>query len=693
MGAVTGGEGGGSGGWRVCCGLLLALAALYIEGASGQYAYPIQHNLKTKYVVGGLAFNGPEILYKEMTETFQTHLNQVVGPRFDPPLEFELVALDFTSTFTTVDDGTIDFIYTNPSLYSCAESEHDLLSLATLRRSQLGQAVSAFGGVIFVRADNNEVQTIRDIFDKTVAAASISGLGSGQAQWLEMEKKGMNLMQDPKQVIFTSNQGLVVKMVYHGEIDVGFVRTDQIERMEDDNAELKKGVPTRRSMFKYIDVKKLTHDGGAPYPFNGSTDLYPEWNLGALPTVDWKVVLEVQRALQALNSTSAAAQAGKYLSWQPSLSYLPLRDMQRTLGLLFDNENGKRACRRSSELYDLISCPEGHFKSSQAEVAKGCADAGLPCPAGLQCVCRPCVRAEKVEIIPFNSTALKGLESTESRLVRNALRCGKMQVCGSFQQREELTVMLKDNVAHSGPTIHTYVLRIDEAERAGVFELVNKTETSMFLRMSESVTQMGTHVLELFVNDTQLDNSPVRLLIRPRDCSLVFGEGSLRVPDETGECLCQSGTFELGGRCTQTFVVVLSVLLPTGACLLVCLGAYFFLSRNRLDALWQLQESDLVYADPPVVIGKGSFGLVLQADCRGTTVAVKRVLPPKGSNVVEDQDMFELDRWVERTAQSSIAMPDIQMAILGVGEPTSPPLPAADANFSGSDSDVLIAHS
>jgi hypothetical protein len=36
---------------------------------------------------------------------------------------------------------------------------------------------------------------------RVVAAASISGLGSGQAQWLVMQNKGMSLMQDPAQVL------------------------------------------------------------------------------------------------------------------------------------------------------------------------------------------------------------------------------------------------------------------------------------------------------------------------------------------------------------------------------------------------------------------------------------------------------------------------------------------------------------
>ena len=65
-----------------------------------------------------------------------------------------------------------------------------------------------------------------------VAAASISGLGSGQAQFRVLVDNGLNYIQEPAQLVFTSNQGAVVNLVYQKTVDVGFVRTNQIELME-----------------------------------------------------------------------------------------------------------------------------------------------------------------------------------------------------------------------------------------------------------------------------------------------------------------------------------------------------------------------------------------------------------------------------------------------------------------------------
>ncbi len=53
----------------------------------------------------------------------------------------------------------------------------------------------------------------------------------------------------------------------------------------------------------------------------------------------------------------------------------------------------------------LISCPAGHFKKSRQQTEVGCSEAGLKCPTPLNpsesyvCLCRPCVRAEEVDVL------------------------------------------------------------------------------------------------------------------------------------------------------------------------------------------------------------------------------------------------------------------------------------------------------
>ena len=73
----------------------------------------------------------------------------------------------------------------------------------------------------------------------------------------------MSYINDPKQLVFTSNQGKVVNGVLSGDFHVGFIRTDQIERTTDVD-----GDPVNVSDFKIVEPRINYIDGG-PFPFTG----------------------------------------------------------------------------------------------------------------------------------------------------------------------------------------------------------------------------------------------------------------------------------------------------------------------------------------------------------------------------------------------------------------------------------------
>ena len=132
---------------------------------------------KNQYIVGGLAITGAAKLFQQFNSTFATYLTLAVrqNPKYQN-ISFQLISLDFYSTFDLVschnflqthaiqskhlvvcpfdqvEQGAIDFVYTNPSIYSCLESEFQLTSLATLRNLALNIEVDQFGGVIFSKA-------------------------------------------------------------------------------------------------------------------------------------------------------------------------------------------------------------------------------------------------------------------------------------------------------------------------------------------------------------------------------------------------------------------------------------------------------------------------------------------------------------------------------------------------------------
>jgi len=84
---------------------------------------------------------------------------------------------------------------------------------------------------------------------------------------------------------------------------------------------------------------------------------------------------------------------------------------------------------------------------------------------------------------------------------------------------------------------------------------------------------------------------------------------------------------------------------------------------QHADAVWKIDFADLLFPDPPEVLGRGAFGLVVGAEYRTTNVAIKRMLPASSKN----KKKFTLLYTVGSGVGSSQLNID-SMAMAGVGQ-------------------------
>jgi len=70
-----------------------------------------------------------------------------------------------------------------------------------------------------------------------------------------------------------------------------------------------------------------------------------------------------------------------------------------------------------------------------------------------------------------------------------------------------------------------------------------------------------------------------------------------------------------------------------------CYKIFFSDVVKMSDSVWTVNISDLHFDDPAEVIGRGTFGLVLLAEYRGTNVAVKRVIPGRVKSKVNSSKL------------------------------------------------------
>ena len=132
---------------------------------------------KQVYTVGVLAIRGVDAAYNEFNTTFNQYLTATVGQSFDLPIQFEMKPLNFLSLFSDTQERNVDFIYVNPSAYSCIESEYEAYSLVSqVSKRNIGGNIynlKKFGGVIATHVNNTDINTILDLKDKILKVYQI----------------------------------------------------------------------------------------------------------------------------------------------------------------------------------------------------------------------------------------------------------------------------------------------------------------------------------------------------------------------------------------------------------------------------------------------------------------------------------------------------------------------------------------
>ncbi len=267
--------------------------------------------------VGVLAKRGPEQALKMWLPTAH-YLSETI-----PKTSFEIVPLDFEDIYAFVEQGKIDFVLANPSFYVELELLHGANRIATLKNRRLNRGYTRFGGVIFRRADRNDIQTFRDLKGKVVMAVEETSFGGWRMAWREMKEAGIDPYDDFRELRFGNTHDAVVYAVRDGKVDAGTVRTDTLERM---HAEGK---------ISLEDFYVIPRSGGvdAAFPFLHSTRLYPEWPMAKVKHTSDELAEQVSVALLQMPPDSPAAIAAKCVGWTIPLNYQSIRECLKELKL------------------------------------------------------------------------------------------------------------------------------------------------------------------------------------------------------------------------------------------------------------------------------------------------------------------------------------------------------------------------
>lgn len=234
---------------------------------------------------------------------------------------FQIRPLTFDMIRNAVVEKKIDLILCNPAIYVDLEKNYGISAVTTLSSIRHSEHTTLFGGVIFTRADRDDIKTFSDLKGLRFAAVDKSSLGGWLAAKREIIKAGLNPNKDFRTLTFMGTQDKTVYAVLRREADVGTVRTGTLERM----------AMEERISLKDFKILQHTEAHSLSFPYPHSTRLYPEWVLARLPHTTTDLAREVDAALLNLPPNHPANTAAEIAGWTAPLNYEPVHELLREL--------------------------------------------------------------------------------------------------------------------------------------------------------------------------------------------------------------------------------------------------------------------------------------------------------------------------------------------------------------------------
>ncbi|RZB36344.1 MAG: hypothetical protein SRB2_02169 [Desulfobacteraceae bacterium Eth-SRB2] len=238
-----------------------------------------------------------------------------------PNRNFVIAPLGFDKINSAVEKGKVDFILANPSIYVELEYLYGASRIATLKNRRLGGTYTKFGGVIFYRANRDDIRNLIDLKGKTFMGVSETSLGGWQVAWRELKEHGIDPWRDFKALKFGGTHDTVVYAVRDGNIDAGTVRTDTLERMQAE------GEISIQNFHVFHE-----HGGGKVHlPFLHSTREYPEWPIAKVKHTSDELAEHVTISLLNMPGNSPAVKAASCDGWTIPLNYQPVHECLKEL--------------------------------------------------------------------------------------------------------------------------------------------------------------------------------------------------------------------------------------------------------------------------------------------------------------------------------------------------------------------------
>lgn len=231
--------------------------------------------------------------------------------------QFEGVPVFNRDMFQTVERGEVDFVTSNPLSAVQMRRLYGIRFLVTNVNAIEGDK---FGAALIVRRDS-DIETLEDLRGKRGMSMKFRVAAGGYAyQTYLLKQNGIDPHADFSEFVEAQSQNDIVLSVANGTTDVGFIRTGQLEKMD------------QEGLINMEDFRVI-HQIDDGHPYVHSTPLHPEWPVAALAHVDDELAQQVKEALLKLTKDHPAITTDRTVGFVEAGNYSSIDELIEALQL------------------------------------------------------------------------------------------------------------------------------------------------------------------------------------------------------------------------------------------------------------------------------------------------------------------------------------------------------------------------
>lgn len=310
--------------WSVTlCSFAIGLG---LVACSSQFQVPKAVNIKpivTPRTINAEVYAQPAVRFGVLLDDSAISVHERYRPLLDylerrTSRRFELITLSQASQFEAVQQQQLDFITNNPLAAVQLRRLYDIEFLVTTRRPEVG---TQLGGLIIVRADSG-IETIEDLKGKQAVCVNFQTAAEGCVLQIDyLQKQGFDPFSNFSRFVENKSQDNIVLAVMNGSVDVGFIRTGQLEKM------------LKSQMLNSLDPVSIFQSVEDKFPLAHTTGLYPEWPIAALAETDPELVAEVRQVLLEITPNHPAIEIANFSGFVPAVDYTSIEALIEPLKL------------------------------------------------------------------------------------------------------------------------------------------------------------------------------------------------------------------------------------------------------------------------------------------------------------------------------------------------------------------------